>query len=115
MTATGFVIPAEADLEAVIGADFEADFVFYNDVEQTSLFDLTGNTISMQIGGLFTLTSGAGLTIGGGTVTARLAGTQTATVTANPPGARVPYWLKFVDGGGTVSYPVHGGVSFVNP
>ncbi len=115
MTATGFAIPAQADLEAVVGADFEAEIVFYQDVEQTILFGLSGNTISMQIGSLFTLVSGTGLTIdAGGTVTARLTAAQTGTITPNPPGPKIHYWLKFVNGG-TISYPLQGGMSFVSP
>ncbi len=42
MAQTGYILPAEADLIALIGGDFEAAIGFYQDLAQTQPFDLSG-------------------------------------------------------------------------
>lgn len=113
MAATGFLIPADVDLEAIVGADFSSTIQLFSDTAQTVPFDLTGYTCTLTIGDLFTLTSGSGLTVttGTGTIVAALTAAQTTST-----GAQKRHWtLKLVDGSGTVSYPLAGDFLFVNP
>lgn len=106
MAPTGSLIPADVDLRAVIGADFSATIVCYSDLAQTTPFDLTGYTVSMQVGGSLTLTSGSGVTVTAATGTIVVA--ITAAQTAVLAGPRQHYSLKLVDGGGVVSFPMSG-------
>jgi hypothetical protein len=118
MPATGFILPAEVDLEALIGGDFSTTINLYRDTTQTTAFDLTGFTVVMPIGALFTLATGAGLTIStpaNGTVVAALTAAQTATVPSRNPSLVVHWQLKLTDGSGIVSYPLSGNFSFVVP
>jgi hypothetical protein len=118
LAATGFILPASVDLEALVGADFSTTINLYTDVAQTTAFDLTGYTVSMIIGSLFTLTSGSGLTItaASGLIVAALTATQTATVDPSPnPSEKVHYRLKLVDGSGVISFPLSGSFVFQVP
>ncbi len=117
MAQTGYILPAEADLIALIGDDFEAAIGFYQDLAQTQPFDLSGYTVVMEIDEAFTLTAGAGLTVNApaGTVTARLSAAQTGTVTARHPPYSTSYRVKLTDGGGTVSFPLSGDFEFRIP
>ena len=117
MAGTGYILPADVDLEALIGANFSTTISLYSDAAQTSPFDLTGYTVTMPIGSLFTLTAGSGLTVtaAGGTIVAALTAAQTATVQAQDPPYTAHWQLKLTDGGGTVSYPLSGDIKFVIP
>src|SRR5215475_11352128 len=108
MAATGSILPAQVDLEAIIGSDWSTTIKLYTDVAQTTVFDLAGYTATFQIGNTssvasFTLTSGSGLTITTGTgagagIVATLTDTQTLTVGSAGPAdqlhIRLPYYLK---------------------
>jgi hypothetical protein len=125
MAATGYILPAEVDLTALIGANFSTTINLYQDVAQTSAFDLTGYTCAVLVGiagspsSLFNLASGSGLTItaASGLIVAALTAVQTASVPSAPPqGQTVYHWqLKLTDGSGTISYPLSGNFTFANP
>lgn len=123
MPATGFILPASVDLTALIGADFSTTINLYQDVAQTTAFDLTGYTVSLIIGVptvLFTLTTGAGLTIAtpsNGTIVAALTAAQTSTVNVASADSKnsYRYQLKLVDGSGVVSFPLSGHMIFLDP
>lgn len=123
MAATGYILPAQIDLTALVGADFSTTINLYTDVAQTIAFDLTGYTVSMIVGVpnvLFTLASGSGLSItpASGLIVATMTAAQTATVpigsAAEFPRA-VRYQLKLVDGSSVVSFPIVGNMNFVLP
>src|SRR6266576_4602713 len=119
MAPTGSLIPATVDQTAIIGADFSSTINLYTDVAQTTAFDLTGYTVTMAIGSLFSLASGSGITIttpSNGTIVAALTAAQTATV-VNPgsTGLAVHYSLKLVDGSSVVSFPLSGTITFKVP
>jgi hypothetical protein len=121
MAATGYILPASVDLQALIGADFSTTINLYTDTAQTTAFDLTGYTVSLLIGGTpgFTLTAGSGLTVSAaaGLIVAALSAAQTATVSPNSgnPQPAFHYQLKLVDGSGVVSYPLSGTLGFRTP
>lgn len=113
MAATGFIIPAKVDLEAIIGGDWETTVQLFTDEAQTTPFSLSGYTVTFVIGDLFTLASGSGLTItaGTGTIVARLTNVQTGGVAPETQ----HYHLKLVDGSSVVSFPLNGNFKFVEP
>lgn len=113
MAATGMLVPARIDLQAVVGADFSATINLYQDIAQAIAFDLSGYTCTFKIDNVYTLTSGAGLTVtpAAGLIVAALTSTQTATM----PAGSFHYSLKLVDGSGLVSYPMNGNFFLQTP
>lgn len=114
MAATGSLIPASIDMHCVSGADFGASVFLYTDVAQTTAFDLTGYTVTLVIGnGLLTLTAGGGglnVTAASGQINVTLTAVQTAALPGNQS-----YYVKLVDGSGTISIPLHGTLSVATP
>jgi len=113
--------PGKQDLTAYAGGTFDPVFTFYTDAAQTTPFNLTGYTVEMDIGApaSLVLLVGSGLTITtptNGQVAVKLTPTQTTAVAhPEPQGTRVEYFMKFTDGSGNVTFPVHGHISFVDP
>lgn len=114
MAATGTLIPASVNLSAIVGADFSATIQLFQDVAETTAFDLTGYTVSLAIGGaLLVLTSGSGLTIAtpaNGTIVAVITAAQSAAL----QGAQ-HYTLKLTDGSGLISFPLSGTLTYAMP
>lgn len=131
MTATGYILPATADLTVIVGADFSTQIQLFSDAAQSVPFDLTGYTATLRIGSRFTLTVGSGLTIAtpaNGTIVAALTHEQTGSVTLPNVGVTPSispyqglqtvgdhYSLQLTDATGKVSYPLSGGVTFTAP
>jgi hypothetical protein len=112
------LIPAKVDLSFLSGGTYTTSIQLYQDTAQTTAFDLTGYTVALVVGTLFTLTSGSGLSIPtptNGTITATLTAAQTAQGAASVGISQDPWYLRLTDGSGNVSYPVHGTVNFSQP
>ncbi len=75
--------------------------------------DLTGWTVRLMVGALFTLTVGAGLTVdaSAGRIVAALTAAQTLTV----PAGSVVWHLELTDPAGNVGVPVGGTITFLDP
>jgi hypothetical protein len=114
MAATGSILPASVDLRAVIGADFSVTIQLFQDIAQTTPFDLTGYTVSLTVGGVpAPLTSGAGLTITA--ATGVIVAVLTAAQTTLMPGPAQHYSLKLTDAGGLISFPLSGNLFLALP
>lgn len=79
-----------------------------------AFYNLSGYSASLVIVGGFTLTSGAGLTLGGaaGTIVIKATPTQTGTITS--PRA-LHYYLQLTSGAGDVYFPIGGSITFASP
>lgn len=124
MASTGFILPASADLEAIVGADWSTTVQLFSDEGQTVPFDLSGYSASLKIGtptggNLFTLTVGAGLTIAtpaNGMIVAALTHSQTTSVVLGSSGlTQQHYSLGLTDASGNVSFPLAGQLTFRAP
>lgn len=107
------LIPALINLPEIIkGGTWEIELLLFEDEAETKPFNLTGWTVSLELNGVATLLSGAGLTITpeSGLILAALTATETLAIV----GEEVKHVLKLVKGS-EVIYPLHGEISAVFP
>lgn len=106
-------MPSTEDFVVLRGRTLRLNIKLFKDAAKTEILNLTALTVSLELLGVKTLTSGSGLTITplAGEVQAKLTPAQTLAVPPSP----VHYELVVEENPEEIDTPVHGTLIFTNP